>query len=282
MALVVVLRPSARVSRVCASLWRVRSPSLPRRVQNARSEEEHDGSTSPCCTPSPATPLHDDQADNDAGGTPRHIDAQAARTEMGGADIFIEASDVLQRPIVSDRPAKISRTTVAMHEAQPSLIDEAQLQDLLELADDGIEVVWPTGWNESLARAQKRERPPLTEPAPKKVRVAQLPECTTSSGSTPAVVQQRNAAPPLAAPKAVGPAPSAAFKFGSGHNLRRNGRLIWCRKCGRYGEERFRPDGLGGPCRGPSVRNASQFNLLCSGRHPVRRHLLPREQAYVQ
>ena len=170
----------------------------------------------------------------------------------------------------SDRPAK-----------KPKTDQEAQLDELLELAEDGFEVVWPDGWCESLARAHKRERPPLSEPAIKTVRVAQLPERTTSCGSTPAVVQQRNAAPPLAAPKAVGPAPSAAYKFGSGHDLRRNGRLIWCRKCGRYGEERFRPDGLGGPCGGPRVRNASQYNLLCSGRHPVRGHLLPREEAYT-
>ena len=170
-------------------------------------------------------------------------------------------------------------------EAPEDVIDpvhEAQLGELLELERDGFGVVWPAGWTSVSAKAKMRERPSVAEPA-SKVRAVQLPERTTICDSTLANVQRRNVAPPLAVPKRMGPAPSAAPTFGSGHDLRRSGDLIWCRKCGRYGAERFRDDGLGGPCHGPRARNMTQWKRLMSGRHPTDKHrFLPPDVAFYR
>ena len=70
--------------------------------------------------------------------------------------------------------------------------------------------------------------------------------------------------------------------LGSGHDdLRASGQLVWCRKCGRYGEGNLRSDGLGGPCKGVEARNATQFRLLTTGWHPQRRGVrLPPDVAF--
>jgi hypothetical protein len=159
-----------------------------------RTEEEQDVGASPCYLPSPASPLHDDQVEAAGsaltfGSEAAHRDdhVQAARPDRAGIGSTDDASasklSAPHRPIDSDRPAKILRTEGNVNEEpraqvatslvqSPQANNEAQLDDLLALADDGFDVVWPAGWSESLARAHKRERPPLREPAPKKVRVA--------------------------------------------------------------------------------------------------------------
>ena len=63
----------------------------------------------------------------------------------------------------------------------------------------------------------------------------------------------------------------AAREFGRGHDLFASGKLIWCRRCGAYGEERFRA--LLKPCGGNASQGmrAGQLCRLVKGEHPLRR-----------
>ena len=71
--------------------------------------------------------------------------------------------------------------------------------------------------------------------------------------------------------------------FGSGHDLRLSGRMIWCRKCGRFGEERINKKGLGGDCHGEEVRNQTQWDRLQTGRHPRKKDVfLPPDVAFTR
>ena len=148
---------------------------------------------------------------------------------------------------------------------------------MLELSRDGEAVSWPAGWTETTARAALDERP--VEALAKKPRVESQPEAVRTSGSTPV----------SARPKAVQTVRAAQVErgnghplpvFGSGHDLRLSGEVVWCRKCGRYGEERVRADGLGGRCKGARFANHTQIGLLRGGYHPRTGHALPPDVAY--
>ena len=218
---------------------------------------------------------HDDALANRVSKVPR-LRATPDHAEAESED---ETGD--NSPVYTPSPASEVRSA-SVDPPSADTNHEAQLGELLELEADGLDVVWPPGWTSASAKARMRERPSVAEPA-SKVRAVQLPERTTICGSTPAVVQRRNVAPPLAVPKRLDPAPSAAPTFGSGHDLRRSGDLIWCRKCGRYGAERFREDGLGGPCRGREARNMTHWKRLMSGKHPTDKHrYLPPDVAFYR
>ena len=74
--------------------------------------------------------------------------------------------------------------------------------------------------------------------------------------------------------------------FGRYHDLRQSGALVWCRLCGRFGEERIRPDGLGGDgkvaLKGAKYRAHTQLNLLRSGLHPRTKMPLPVDIAFLR
>jgi hypothetical protein len=62
---------------------------------------------------------------------------------------------------------------------------------------------------------------------------------------------------------------------GLGHMLFLSGELVWCRKCGCYGERRFKA--LKRTCQGPAVGGrATQLQRLLEGRHPVSKRPIPR------
>jgi len=171
--------------------------------------------------------------------------------------------------------------TIAVPEA-PALATSEELDELLDLSDAGLSVAWPPGWTETSARSAKRERPVSLAPMPKKPRVP-LPEAVSVGGPTPVIARPKFASTVVAKPKRTGPAHDAAPKFGAGHDLRANtgpsGVLIWCRKCSRYGAERLRSDGLGGPCD-PRRKVHTQLNRLISGYHPLYGHYLGPERRY--
>jgi len=158
-------------------------------------------------------------------------------------------------------------------------IDEGKLhddlRDLLELAASGEAVMWPAGWSETLASDAIGD---LVEAPTKKPRLAQ-PEAARASGSTPASARPMEVHNVEVVPRDVGHGARPVPAFGSGHDLRRSGQVAWCRKCGRYGEERLRADGLGGPCKGPRSANAAHLRDLRNGIHPRTGLALPPDVA---
>ena len=87
--------------------------------------------------------------------------------------------------------------------------------------------------------------------------------------------------PPAAAAPARQPAPHIVWALGPGHDLRLSGEVIWCRKCGRYGEERVKQGvGIGGSCTGNRNVAHTQRNLLRRGLHPRTQAPLPPDVAF--
>ena len=154
------------------------------------------------------------------------------------------------------------------------------LVDLLELAEAGEHVEWPAGWSEHSARAAIHARPVEAAPA-KKPRIVLQPEAERNGGSTPFIPRPK-AVPIVKAVRAKGNGVHSLPMFGSGHDLRLSGQVVWCRKCGRYGEERVRADGLGGPCKGPRSANPAHMKDLRRGIHPRTGLCLPLDVAYVR
>ena len=156
--------------------------------------------------------------------------------------------------------------------AHASMLDV--LSDLVDLEEVGEVVRWPLGWDLHAAKCAVRERPACKAPAAKRARSSWEGEAHASIDDSTIAIASVPAPPDLTAvPLQVGPArmrhaPIPAHAIGSGHKLRASGLLIWCRNCGRYGEDRFRKDGLGGSCRGESVRDPTQYDRLIHGRHP--------------
>ena len=77
------------------------------------------------------------------------------------------------------------------------------------------------------------------------------------------------------------PAPHIVWALGPGHDLRLSGEVIWCKKCGRYGEERVKQGmGIGGVCTGGRSVAHTQLNALRNGRHPRTGVPLPPDVAF--
>ena len=108
-----------------------------------------------------------------------------------------------------------------------------------------------------------------------------MPERESNAGSTPSIASAE--ALPIPPPIRLNPVPAqgAVFQFGQGHDLRESGPVIWCRLCGRYGEERVQEGrGIGGDCVGWKRRAHSNLRLLSRGRHPRTEVPLPPEYPY--
>ena len=106
----------------------------------------------------------------------------------------------------------------------------------------------------------------------KRLRTAK-PERERNTESTLGVASARVELEAAEAPQRRIP-PHEGWAFGPGHDLRLSGELVWCRKCGRYGEERVKKGiGIGGPCNRQRGVAYTQLNNLRKGLHP--RTLLP-------
>ena len=74
-------------------------------------------------------------------------------------------------------------------------------------------------------------------------------------------------------------APQASARYGGGHRLYQSGRLVWCKRCGCYAEDRvvsLKLDCNGPPRPGPkSGPKAAQLARLIDGFHPLTRAALP-------
>ena len=59
--------------------------------------------------------------------------------------------------------------------------------------------------------------------------------------------------------------------LGAGHDLFQSGALVWCRRCGAYGEQRFKS--LKGTCQGAAGKGprAGQLARLVKGEHPLKK-----------
>ena len=87
--------------------------------------------------------------------------------------------------------------------------------------------------------------------------------------------------PPAAVAFERHPAPHIVWALGPGHDLRLSGEVIWCRKCGRYGEERIKKGiGIGGVCTGSKSVAHTQLNALRKGEHPRTGLPLPPDVAF--
>ena len=197
----------------------------------------------------------------------------------------------------------------------------SELVELLELHDDGFAVEWPNGWSASSARAAaaamrsreppaKRARAAIVQPTPSRTEHFSIAEtashffigepeasqrCATqvsqemrkrkANSQPPSASTKRARAPAVEAPPITTTSWRATvkrFKFGQGHNLRQSGMLIWCKICGRFGEERFREDGLGRKCSGDPGQYATQLNNLRRAQHPYKDRLLPLDIPFVR
>ena len=150
---------------------------------------------------------------------------------------------------------------------------------MIELQLAGEQVRMPPGADHADARGAEHESAASTS-RPKRARLA-MPECESNVGSTPSIASTE--ALPIPPPIRMNPAPAqrAVFQFGQGHDLRESGPVIWCRSCGRYGEERVQEGrGIGGDCVGWGRRAHSHLRLLRSGRHPRTEVPLPPEYPY--
>ena len=159
-------------------------------------------------------------------------------------------------------------------EGGSTILDE--LGELVELEAIGENVLWPTGWDAQAARRAVHQRPACKEPARKRGK---------PNGESSGHVSIGGPAPVLASAPASSSAVTvssklAVHKLGAGHDLRRSGRLVWCRECGCHAEERIRKDGLGGRCKGRQARNPTQYNRLRDGVHPQRLTPLPPDVAF--
>ena len=115
---------------------------------------------------------------------------------------------------------------------------EEHMDDLLDLAEAGEQVHWSDALAEAAARKRKHERQGAAEPITIRLR-REKPERVSNTESTLGVASVR-VQPSLAAAPARQPAPHIVWALGPGHDLRLSGEVIWCRKCGRYGEERIK------------------------------------------
>ena len=159
---------------------------------------------------------------------------------------------------------------------------DSDMSELIELKEEGMKVCWPPGWSAQAAREAQRESTLSRNPPCKRARV-ELPEYVSNSGSTPVVASTRPIPIVQAIPLLQVPAPRAALQFGTGHDLRASGTLIWCRTCGRYGAERIQKGrGLGGECVGWERRAHSNLKLLRNGLHPREETPLPPERPYYR
>jgi len=163
-------------------------------------------------------------------------------------------------------------------EAVSNDIPYADLADLLELADAGERVAWPPAWSEASARAAMNGRQVDKAPT-KRSRIALQPEAERNGGST-LFIPRPKAVPNVRVARVTGNGTQPLPAFGSGHDLRLSGEVVWCRKCGRYGEERIRADGLGGPCKGRRAANLTHLRDFRLGVHPATRLPLPPDVAY--
>jgi len=164
-----------------------------------------------------------------------------------------------------------------------------ELEDLIHLEENGESVGWPPGMSATLARRAVHEWNVNRGPPTKRAKGEQH-ERENIGGSAPGIVSA-NAAPFVqVAPLNPFPAPEhplrdAMHLFGRYHDLRQSGMVIWCRSCGRFGEERLQKGrGLGGNClvvtHGPKHRAHTQLNLLRDGFHPRTKARLPPEFAF--
>ena len=136
------------------------------------------------------------------------------------------------------------------------------------MIDAGEQVQWPEGACEFSARRHRKERKEKTGQPASKLRKAQ-PERARATDSTLGGASVR-VQPPAAAAPARQPAPNIVWALGPGHDLRLSGEVIWCRKCGRYGEERIKKGmGIGGPCSGGRNVAHTQLNSLRKGSSPA-------------
>ena len=165
-----------------------------------------------------------------------------------------------------------------MREEASDHIPYDDLADLLELAEAGEQVTWPPAWSEASARAAMNGRQVDKAPT-KRSRIELQPEAERNGGSTPFIPRPK-AVPIVKAVRGKGNGVHPLPMFGSGHDLRLSGQVVWCRKCGRYGEERVRADGFGGQCKGRRAANLTHLRDFRSGIHPATRLPLPPDVAY--
>jgi hypothetical protein len=157
------------------------------------------------------------------------------------------------------------------------------IAELVELDACGEAVKWPEGWSAQAARQAVCDRPRQVEPPRKRVRPneegsvrASIDDSAFVNASVPVVPNSGE----VQLPEVPGHPTAHQWKFGSGHDLRLSGRLIWCRKCGRYGEEGINKKGVGGDCRGERVRIHTQYNLLRQGLHTRTERPIPPDVAF--
>jgi hypothetical protein len=127
-----------------------------------------------------------------------------------------------------------------------------------------------------------RERPVSPAPPPKRARTQPPTVAVHTDEPTHVGVRQTGvavAAGGAGSARGIGPPPVIVMTYGAGHQLRQSGQLIWCRRCGKYGETRMRSDGLGGKCE-PERRNHTQLNRLREGRHPTTKAPLAPERPF--
>jgi len=106
------------------------------------------------------------------------------------------------------------------------------------------------------------------------------PERVSSTDSTLGAASARVEPAAAAVPQRRIP-PYQGWALGPGHDLRLSGELVWCRKCGRFGEERIKSGiGIGGRCLGEEQKTHTQLNNLRKGRHPRTRRPLPPDIAF--
>ena len=179
--------------------------------------------------------------------------------------------------------------------AREVVADEAErieeLEELIQLEQIGEAVGWPPGMNAMLARRAVHEWNANRGPPTKRAKGGQH-ERENIGGSAPVIVSANVAPFVQVAPLNPFPAPEhplrdAMHLFGRYHDLRQSGMVIWCRSCGRFGEERLQKDrGLGGDClvvtKGPKYRAHTQLNLLRAGFHPRTKAPLPPDVAFVR
>ena len=199
-------------------------------------------------------------------------------------EIFNLADDgqaPLKKATVEDMAESSSTADPAVHpnKDEGANINATDVEDLIELQLAGEQVRMPPGANHADARGAEHESAASTS-RPKRARLA-MPECASNVGSTPSIASTE--ALPIPPPIRLNPAPAhvAVFQFGRNHDLRESGPVVWCRLCGRFGEERVQEGrGIGGDCVGWERRAHSQLRLLRSGRHPRTEAPLPPEYPY--
>ena len=158
---------------------------------------------------------------------------------------------------------------------------DTDMADLLELHEAGETVVWPEGLDERSARKLRHERDEIEEPPAKRLRMAK-PERERNTDSTLGVASARVEPDAAVVPQRRIP-PHQGWAFGPGHDLRLSDDLVWCRKCGRFGEERIKAGiCIGGPCFGKEGRAHTQLNNMRKGLHPRTLRPMPPDVAFVR